>query len=1526
MNQEHQQQEACVILSKEHEHTHTSMSTWWGFYEHHCLGGFVVAMVFTFFALSITHAQYNNSDGVVWKDIMPAPKQANWGRDFNLTVPNDPGTPRPTGAPENITREDGGEDWWYDVCEIFEGGILVGYGAGGYNTMPNWGFIDPLGCRTGRPGAGWEESEFETATKRKGELRCWIARYDLLGEMVWCRSYFAGTFYGITQDSDGSLVAVGETNYTKLGETIGTDHPFVGYNPGWANINVNMAEVDCTSGTEPLGVMAIKPIAVKVNLAGDLVWANCYGATRDFGQTSWSSGGRAHAIQRIELPGGAPGLYIVCESKVVGSGFDPGLFALRIAQDGTVHDEHLFDNTDPSVPTDAIGLYVYNVDAEVYSGQNHLLISGAYTRNGAPRAFLWHINDATNAPFTVDPLFNLTTEYPAIADEHLDDIVQISTSATLVENNGQLMAVWPVLSDYVYNDPYAPNAVATLKVHGLPIANPASGWTANLGEVRAYDLRAGVVGTSDGGIAVVSTKWTGGYTIANPFCWDDLSQITQTCLENNYGTVGWNGGMNGPCALDKFRYWNTDSFVAKLDRSSGTLLWETKFDAEPGSPSGCFPDDMRKNECMYQIVEADDGGVVICGNTSHNFDDAYLAKVKPSCQSSLSFDQLPLDEQGQYTLQSNETWSTDRNIYGTIVVPNGKILTINNNAVIRFADSEQLYWRTRVVVETGGKLILDDAKLSAVLGCEESMWDGVEVLGIFNLQQTDQNQGVMELTNGAVVEHARAGIVTAQVITDSPYGIIKESTGGIVRATDATFRNNQYDVVLNPFENRTSSGTVLPNNSYFKGCHFLTQGDLNDPDLVPHDHIGLRGVRAVQIRGCEFKNSIVGSSYEYAFEQGVGVHAINASFIVSNDCSSPDPLPNPGPPCPEEYTATSTFTNLHYGIVATTFDLSRSFSVSDATFTGTNFGIRMEGIQDAAIHRNTFTVPQPIIAGLVGTVYGVYSDQCTGYSIQENHFATTQPSGSNSKVGLVIKDSGPYSNTFYNNTFDNFKVGSLIEGKNALANGTIGLEVKCNDYGLTNKNTYDVLLSGTNVYIQKTQGTAAVLPTDYTNPAGNRFSTAHVGANPEEDWGVENISTFVEYFNHQSTSGNRTKPEFHDLTWLIPNGQNVFWPSQRALACPTHLVTGGPIVKRLIAGEADDEYHDNKDAYDAAKDNGDTYSLLGYVTDPGHTSTQVRNALQSVAPKVSTEVWQAAFERMPTLSAWHTTQALLSNSPLEGEVLYMVEVYGLPSAYSDLVTNAQSGEVNILGLLKSMIANYGSIKSEALTDLSRMAWLETEDIGYSLDSLLLTHGAIPAWNSSLAESGVLAAKGDYSALEQLAANEMLSSECPEMYELIKRSAEAEQENGWAECNEGTIAWLQQLGAQRDVIGSAHANAWLHALGTELPPEIIILPNEGPKSRKVQTDRTLAWPTDLTIDVFPNPSNGPVMVAYEVPEGAVNVELRLMDIHGKTLKQLRLGDGQGLAQLNTEPLAAGVYMTVLSLDGIRMAHQKVVVER
>ncbi|QQR85499.1 MAG: hypothetical protein IPJ76_12875 [Flavobacteriales bacterium] len=1380
--------------------------------------------------------------------------------------------------------------------------------------------------------------------------------------------------YNVIQDAQGNVVVVGYA---------GTNEPLPDMNDVPTYVNPSgSGDIDVSGfSIEDYGSFGNKAYMAKYNAQGDLLWLNFYTAFDDL-EDGWGTESIFWDVCEVTIAG-QPTYVVVGDSEHPQSNGDKWGFVVHTDVNGNVLRKHSYrsgeSTWDGMVPsawfsgTDSRGGAFHAVDSK--PGSQQVAISGLYTNVLSDAEAGGNLDIKYKAHCILmqldlsqvnwyEPDFYRNTGDPndPIVSQGGNETArqQNTTGVTYVNSGGTWRILWPVVSNFLlhsesaYNSIYARKSIASLKVHALSTAG-ALQWSSDLGEARAYDLQADGCSTDGGNTySVVCTKWPAPFVHApggsgpddDRFDSDDLSPTTFTCLETNFSQGP------GVWAADEyhFSYWNTNAYVAKLNTLNGAVVWETDFDSDPTTEAGCYPDDMRKQECMYKVVEAPDGGLVVCGNTSHNFDDYYLAKLHSDCMgravSLIDYGNMP----GTYTAADHtytvaaagESWNQDMDIHGIVRVPNGATLTITDAAKIRFADSRKLNYPTRIHVEVGGKLVVEgDALLTSMDQCPGSMWDGIVNMGS-KFSQDESNfsqQGYVSLAN-CTVENARTAVACNSHFVDGetiPAHELQFAGGGVVRASNVLFSNNVRNVVMGPYENFQpgDNSNVRPNRSWFHRCRFETSATLTDNQRYPIEHAYLLGVRGVNFLGNTMINygpfpaQVDGEMVTSDRFAGTGITAINTTLRVQGHC---DVLVPVGTPCPPADFQRGRFEGLAQAMYVSSFDPGRTFIVDECDFNHCYSGVRMEGIQDAAITRSTFLVGEPQQGDWENVPYGVYSDQCTGYEIEENSFTATN-TATKPMVGLVIKDSGPYSNRFYNNSFDGFDVdnstGSIIEGVNADANTNYleGLEVKCNDYGQVVKNSFDVGLTGPDVSVKNAQGEPMVLQTDYDKPAGNRFSVAHDGTfDTEEDWFVEDVSNFVEYFYHTPSATNRTEPTYRDLGWLGFNQQTSQWPG-KTTACPSDLSHGeDPEEKRLASLAADGEKQDAEDAYDAAKDDGDTYSLLAYVSDGSKSSTQVRNALQSVAPKVSEEVWTAAFARNPAMSQLHIAQALLSNSPLQSEVLKLMGESGLGAYYQQLVWNAQDGTANILTLLESAIAYAAGTKAESLSDLGRLSWTVETDLNAALAALKSWHEGLPAATNAAAIGGVLAAKADETNLALLANTAEATAPTPVVYGVLKRYASGLEDADWTAPSVADETWLESVAVQRDVIGSAHAQTWLNALGHSAVPEIIHLPpmNRAPRPAVAEP---LAWTAsqDVSVTAYPNPTNSGTVLDIRLPEGREAAQLRIGDVTGRVLVEQSIGGSQRLLDIETGEWPNGLYFTEVWLENDLAAVLKLAVQ-
>jgi hypothetical protein len=1479
-------------------------------------------------------AQVQPAPAVDWRLIEPEEERADGGTYYDITYDgtNSVATPSAVqnlGAPQ--TAEESGEDWYYAHCNIKQGTDVVGILGVGYTQWPNWyyhgnGCEPPLSLDAPRP------AEFETGTLRKGTGVGYLARYDLEQEEAWSRELLPGLLRDGIQDADGNFLVVGIASSNRWIMPLEPgDNAFIRLNQ--LSLDANTAA--CGTFNAPFNA---KGYVTKLAPDGKILWTTlCNGVTGTDQNLQWSTSSFLTDIAELTIPGTAI-RYCAVGRTSQGSAIRP--FVAYLDVNGVPVERYAYA---PGTPAGwQSGSIAEFVSVEVEQASKNVFLTGYSIAGAHPQiigtlidagedrtSFLWQ-RYTGNAS---DELVTLGSHDPALTNN--------SSGGGFLPNAGNVKILWPTLGNFSQGGVYGGVAnVATLLLHGLDAAGHVV-WTSDMGEVRAYDLKADMTPTADGLAAIVSSKLSAAYAGQDPpFGWNDLEPAQQQCLNGTYGYnsaygMDWdnvpttNPGSNGnPAPI--YGFWNTDAYVAKIDPSNGDLVWETRFDAHPGTPRACPPQNMRMQECMYKVSETGDGGLVVSGNTSDNFDDFYLAKLKSDCQAKVDYaNSPPLGPDGTYHVTGNETWSSSRNVHGRIIIDPGARLTINNGAVISFADSKQLDHPTYMTVAASGKLVVNgNAKLTSIAQCPSSVWDGIEVLGNYGAAQdpiTNSPQGFAYLSD-ATVENARTALVAGDPQSfDAPNMVFLSFNGGIIQATRTTFRNNRYDAVFHRYENHLPNDPqhVLDNYSFFSQCDFRWDALLQD-GRKPADHAWLSSVRGMRFLGCSFSGIYqADNTYNGLCQVGTGIRSNTSSFTVGSKCTVNVPW---GTPCPTQNLVKTSFDKLNQGVLATNNQPGRTFSVDQAGFTNCPKAIRMEGISDAAVIRSNFTVVDYLNPNILSTPYGLYSDQCTGYQIEENVF-TSFGSANKARTGLVIKDSGPEHNSFYNNRFDGFlsanSVASLIQGANADAqqNYLVGLEVKCNEYGQHGgKNRFDVALTGSSPTVQKNQGWVIQDQDDYTAPAGNLFSLL---GQSESDWHVTGSSNSVNYFHHIG-SNDPWVPQFHSTNYFVPTAAGGFWPTNRSQACPSHIDDGvDEELAQAQSAAAHQELTGSQSEYDATKDNGDTYNLESYVADPAHGSDQVRNALQSVAPNVGIEVWDAVFLRQPPMDPWHLTQALLTNSPLQAEVMQRCYEGALDDFHYNLVASAQDGGINPLSVLEGAIGGHAGEKAEALTGLGRISWLDSLDVGSAITSLKMWHDSLPAANGAQVQAGYLAAQYDMPALEALAQEQANLSAAGTAWEVLRRYAAAEQDQGAFHPSETDRQWLEALAQDRWTAGSAQASAWLQwATGAEPLEEVIILPGTlEPRSSPQTPPRWRPQVNVPVLEAYPNPSNGPVYVVCNVPASAERASLILHDLKGRAVGQLVVDPGMGLAELRPGALPAGLYLAELRVDGIRTGQVK-----
>ena len=311
-------------------------------------------------------------------------------------------------------------------------------------------------------------------------------------------------------------------------------------------------------------------------------------------------------------------------------------------------------------------------------------------------------------------------------------------------------------------------------------------------------------------------------------------------------------------------------------------------------------------------------------------------------------------------ITENTEWENKRIIRSNITIQEGATLFVNGE--VHMATGKQ------ILVKRGGKLIVNGGVLTNICS---GLWKGVFVEGDGESPQGtafQPGQGFVELEPGTIIENAEVGVSLA---VDGALN----SSGGIIVARGATFRNNKRAIYFEEFQN-TYFGTPLGNASEFNECVF----EIND-DFIPSvdnfkQHIYLKRVTGIDFRACKFYNNNNAEVID-PFDKGRGIESIDSEFKVSGICS------NPIFPC-QEY-ENSEFSGFYYGVLAYNMISVNPFSISRTDFLHNHTGIYASGVDNINVVLNNFTVGFGLQA--TGSRYnGAHLRGCSNYKIEENSF------------------------------------------------------------------------------------------------------------------------------------------------------------------------------------------------------------------------------------------------------------------------------------------------------------------------------------------------------------------------------------------------------------------------------------------------------------------------------------------------------------------------------------------------------------
>jgi hypothetical protein len=575
------------------------------------------------------------------------------------------------------------------------------------------------------------------------------------------------------------------------------------------------------------------------------------------------------------------------------------------------------------------------------------------------------------------------------------------------------------------------------------------------------------------------------------------------------------------------------------------------------------------------------------------------------------------------TFNSGGSWNQLNGylISGTVEIASGTFNIVDSE--IHFGPNG------KIIIHPGAKLVVQNSTLRS--GNCGDFWKGIELQGNAGAPQNFFSQGQL-IIDQSVIENALQGV--------SVYGTLGSQidwskTGGIIKSTNSTFKNNWKDVAFLSY--------TFPNDSRFTETEFITTQTLKN-GVDPGWHVTMYDVNGVIFEGCEFRNTVPQASN---FHKGSGIKSIDSKFSLTGLCVSS--------PC--QNIIHSSINNLDFGVDATGSNLNQAVDVSFVNFTNVIRGIQLTGTRNSRVIENNIQLNNSL--NLNDEVVGIHLISCEKHEV-ENNMIDSQ-NGIVTSWGIIIDNSNlggisKATNLVYRNELHNLTYGITTFNENAALatnNGVstvvpgTGLVFKCNRF--YNGDISDITAIGA---VAINQGICNSLLHD---PSNNVFSE-----NPTSQadiWYMSNNYNMRYFYDYSSNPAFRTEPMsnlYNAANTDLFACDNIFKYSE---SCPSNNYE--LLTTTLI--NLKDNYITEIEHYTDSIDGGDQSFLLQAINveDP----TVVYALLTPLQGRLSDEVLISLINEVPRIPYGVANDILVQNSPLSEKVKLELESSSFPSYY-----------------------------------------------------------------------------------------------------------------------------------------------------------------------------------------------------------------------------------------------------------------------
>lgn len=824
----------------------------------------------------------------------------------------------------------------------------------------------------------------------------------------------------------------------------------------------------------------------------------------------------------------------------------------------------------------------------------------------------------------------------------------------------------------------------------------------------------------------------------------------------------------------------------------------------------------------------------------------------------------------------NLVWDTDdlKVVNNYIKIHPGGTLTIKGEVYLKE--------NAIITIDRGGKLTLDGATLSSYNSLN---WEGIQVWGNRLLDQIPStNQGFLSVKNGTLISNANRAI---QVGKGMDGVFVYNYGGGILELESSTLLNNKLSVVFAPYR-RTSQQFELYNKSYIRNTEFIW----NIANINGMVFLTLNDVNLNEIAGNRFLNNNAVTSVPNE-ANGIGIQSYSANFAITS-YQSPNGQVD------------SYFYHLHYGIKSEASSPTQTFKVENTTFNNVFNGIYTNGSNGLRIVNNIFEpLNYPDIPTQLPSCFGLYMNNCTGYTINNNYFRNTNSTTSIRKiVGIIVNNSGSAYNLINDNSFSNLKVGVLAQNQNrgSLTPET-GLVIKCN-YFSHNKNDIAVTggQNGQGYGIGYYQGTNQ----NEKSPAGNLFGHAFPGTTSDYHNELQNIV----YIHHSSGQIPELIPWYYTTSTISLFSSQ--WGYQPGVSCSYVIPTQKEELKAFVEA---------KEATIATMD-----ELLTESVDKGNT-VLLENTVFSSTPVESYDVYQELIETGSYVSKIVLSAAIQKEDVLNEAMIRDVLVSNPHAAKSPELMNLVGNRENQLPeyMMAQIEVGFNTLSTRELLEQQismqrleasvaekELIYLHKTDTTAPIDSLLLFLSSrnrpdafIQLAFEYLKINQITEALNSINAINTSDLGEPETELRNKMLDFLQfHSVLINEGRTTTELTNTEKAELEVLAEGDDLVASCTRSILL-TNGLIEYNEPILLPNEMFKSTKIVRNNKIV--NNSQLNIYPNPASQWITVDYDLQViGSTNAVLSIIDATGRVVRSVVLRGNKNSVIVDLTTLQKGIY--------------------